>query len=357
MAWVMWRCINSAFVFFASLKSKTSFAVAFSALLLTACSSVDLDAAKKLGATGVTTATALRDDSKDIQHEIAVFEDRDTLFQVVTELRACEDRAQAAKTVCTLKATDIEIDTKNESIASLSKSLTERTKAFEKLLETYTSFEALASYEASEEAEKAVGALIKQVNSFITAVNALPVPMLAAVPLVTGTAGEIAKVGVTLFAEEKQKKEVMAASKLVREAVTGLRDATAREKEVATSLRVVINAHRNVIKIALMKEGVVGYSEDLKVLIEDLKLTPTKDMDAALAKSGPLKGAMIRVLEQRAEREDAKISSRYQDLLTTLSKLIQEHEKLEQGKPLDLAALKQWAEKIEAYYKQVKQAQ
>lgn len=356
MAWAMWRSVNSAFNFVDSLKTKKYIAAAFSALLLTACSSVDLDAAKKLGATGVTTATALRDDSKDIQHEIAAFEDRDTLFQVVTELRACEDRAQANKTVCTLKASDIKVEVENKNIAKLSKSLAERTKAFEKLLETYTSFEALATYEASAEAEKAVGGLIKQVNSFITAVNVLPATA-AAVPLVTATAGEIAKVGVSLFAEEKQKKEVMAASKLVREAVTGLRDATAREKEVATSLRVVINAHRNVVKIALMKEGVVGYSEDLKGLIEDLKLTPTKDMDAALSKSSPLKGAMIRVLEQRAEREDAEISSRYQDLLTTLSKLIQEHEKLEQGKPLDLAALKQWAEKIEAYYKQVKQAQ
>ncbi|MNY53471.1 hypothetical protein D3C86_1892340 [compost metagenome] len=50
------------------------------------------------------------------------------------------------------------------------------------------------------------------------------------------------------------------------------------------------------------------------------------------------------------------VRSAYTDLISALEKLIQEHHKLEEGKPMDLAELRRLIAKASGYFQRVKQA-
>jgi hypothetical protein len=326
------------------------------AMLASACSGIDLQSAQKLGSAGTKLSTSMRDEAKSVVEEIKLFDERNTLIRVSTRMRACIKQATASNP-CRLHPDSIDLPDNTDRLAKITTALQERADALGTLTEAYAGFEALASYKAAEEAEKSVGNLINQTNSFIGVINAIPVPGTAAIPLVSATIGEIAKVGAGLVAEERHKKQVLAASRAIQTAVAALKAAIDKEKTIMASIRVTNTARREVLRQVLMDEGAIGYASTLDPIIRGIGSEPVPDLEKAIGHSAPLKGAINRIISLRAERQDKEVAERYNDLLNGLTKLIVAHEKLQEEKAPDLAELQYWAKRIEGYYKRIRDAE
>lgn len=324
------------------------------ALMAAGCSSIDLGAAKALGETGVTGSTKLRDDATNLEQLLGRHEEHLLLTKASAISLGCEQRkldyAQCAKMIGELKP-----DANAEKLEKLRTVVEARAVTFEVLLENYQAFLALAEYNAAEEAEKAAGNLIAQTQSFVDTVNTLLAP---AVPLsaIGRPAGEIIKIGVGLAAEERQKREVKNASVVLREAVAVLKQGVDAEKDAFSSLKTVENAIRNEAIKSLREDGLVNYGDIVSDVAKGLGVKSVDNADEVIAKHPRLRVPLGALIDYRARKEDKLVRSAYTDLISALEKLIQEHHKLEEGKPMDLAELRRLIAKASGYFQRVKQA-
>lgn len=304
--------------------------------VLAACSSIDLEAAKKLGETGGSAATTVYTESVSVTEVFEKGPERDVFRLAVIQNEASPslpDYTNTYKVIDLMKA---------------------RTKAMGALVTTYGSFAELVDYDVAGQTEEALGELATQVNAAATAASLyLAVPL----PLITAPAGEIIKIGGGLAAEEAKKRQVKEASTKIREALVSLIAVLRVEAQYAVSIRTANANDMKLFRTLLMQQGLVDYDVPVESVVSELAgLSATKNAGSIVQKSDALKAGFEALDAYRTERANAGIGKAYASLLALLGKTVKEHEKLEAGQKLDLNALILIVEQLKGYFDRVKDA-
>lgn len=315
-------------------------------IVLSGCSNLDIEAAKHLGKVGVEAATAVQTDTSNLDHSIDAYQDRGILAAVTDAVAACRMPKCNPDNYDTSKINSSNSDAVNK----LSKLVKSRVQMEDELADAYRAFENLASYDAAAEMETSIGKLFDAGNNMVAAANALPFPGAQAIQPLTKSFGEILKIGGGLVAEERQKRRILAASQLLRQAVAKHAEVLKSEKDAMTSLRVTEKARQDQLRITLRDQGVIGYADTLKPIIIGLGDTPTADLEKAISASKPLKAGMARMLAERSKRQDEEVRSKYAELITSIQQLVKAHEELEAGKPVDLSTIRFWIKRLQSYH-------
>lgn len=305
--------------------------------LLSACSNIDLDAAKELGASGSAAAKAVYEEASAAEASFSRDPERIVLRTAIIQ------HGKESLQLPDFAKTDELIDLVDA-----------RTQAIGKLVPVYKSFADLAQYEAAAETEKAVGNLVTSVNKASAAAAVLTgTPF----PLLTAPLGEIAKIGGGLLVEEAQKKKVEAASTKIRESLERLATLLRAEQQYAVSLRKENLRTAALLSELLMRKGLASYEDTVKGVLADIGVKPVKEIDAAMSKDPSLKAGFKALLEYRGNRALKDIPQAYEAVIELLDKTVEEHKKLEEGRPLDLATIELWVSRFVTYYERVRKAQ
>jgi len=309
---------------------------------LSACSGLDLGEARKLGQGGMTASTTLRDEARQAKSDVDSWRELGRPLNIALIEGGEPERSPG-------------VDKSSERLA---KALAARTRAMEKLLATYTAFDALARYDAVGETEKAVGSFIDETNGFVQAVQQLGTSNAAAgIPLVDPQVAEGIRIVFGVIAEEVQKRKVAKASHLIRESVDRLAKAVAAEKLFAVEARRKNLSDRQMLRAKLFAGGIASRSEDLKRVFDDLRIKPVADLDAAISRAPTkVRAGMQGYLAYLDKRDLAHVPEAYDELVGLLEGLVKQHAKLEEGAKVDLEDIKAWVERLAKYYKRVKDA-
>lgn len=305
-------------------------------VVLAACSSLDIEAAKKLGKTGGAAAASVYTESVSVTETFSNGPERDVFRLAVIQDTATPNLPDYSNTY---------------AVIDLMKA---RTKAIGALVTVYGSFAQLAEYDVAAETEEALGELTAQVNEAATAASAfVAVPL----PLITKPVGEIVEIGGGLLADESKKRKLEEASKQIRTALDSLISVLEIEKQYAVSIRTANANDLKLFRALLMQEGLADYDLPIESVVADLGgLTPTKNAGATIQKSSALQSGFEALDSYRTQIANAEIGKAYDALLALLEKTVKEHKKLEAGKELDLDALIIIVEQLKSYYDRVKDA-
>jgi hypothetical protein len=228
-----------------------------------------------------------------------------------------------------LTAPDAELKT---SAASYFVELAHVKAFFTQLSKTYEGFGALAGYGASAQVNQGLAGLTSATNDYLKATGANPLP--ANVTNVAAVVGGI-------LVQEEQKRRVKEASASIRDVVEKFNAALKAHKAAFTQPRVIEIRDGYKVVTALWCIGLL----DARAIIENLSsgyglavaAAPDTPVDA---KDMPLlKTAIEGVIQSQSVRAQAASDSAYDGITDGLDNLVNEHNKLERGQPVDIGTL------------------
>jgi hypothetical protein len=311
------------------------FFAVLAAQVLSACSSIDLGEARSLANSGVRASSALSDDTALAHREFALSGERSALLNALAGGSGDSNPANEAK---------------RKQIMEL---LATRAAAMRDLAATYRAFHELVTLDVAGETRAAAMKLVGSTNAFITAANKATG---SGIGTVSAGAGSFVGVGLALIAEERLKREAGEVNTVLRAAVSGLHDALEAESQYATSVRKDALLRKSALRVAWLDLGVASYEQIVPDLTALADIRPVKDIDAVLRAKPQLRRKLEVYLNGKAMRDAARVDDSYMALLGALKALAAEHGKLEKGKPLDIAAIMEWVNKLIAIYEAAKAA-
>jgi len=212
--------------------------------------------------------------------------------------------------------------------------LAKRSVVFDKLADLYDAFSELAGLDAGAQTEKALGDLSGAITAYATQIK-------QPAPLSSDATAAISKIG-GIIATEIQKAKIKEASILIREKVDVFEQLLGNKlvRAQITGFRDFLASDREAAFLKLWDAGVY----DPKPLLDDFGTDAglvAQNNAAALIKSDPkLSKALREVVNKRLKRSQFNlIEKSYDESLSALRHLVLEHEKLEKGEPLDLTRL------------------
>lgn len=285
-------------------------------LLATGCSSISIDAAKSLSATG--RSVAVQTQQNILVSDIEYLRARD----VEALLHGYNGSTDSVIYIAILK-----------SYNDIHKELSQRTVVFENLTDVYDAFGNLAELDASKATETALGNLGGAINEYAKVIKSNQ-------PISKDSTAVISKIG-GLISGEIQKAKIKEASNqiqgelikflklletpIVREQMQGFKQFLATDRKDAIKL--------------LWQEGLFDPTPLLNDIGADAALTAQKDVANVMKSKPALTNALGEVIDKRLEFKIDLIEQAYSASIKSIKKLIAEHEKLEEGKELDLVGL------------------
>jgi hypothetical protein len=318
--------------------------VALAASAIAGCSNIDIDQARKLASAGVTSSTALQTEAKTTEARVSWWREARTFQRIL-----------ATGNVDSIETKNFQVN--DDVYRNLSELLKKRTDALTGLVATYKSFQALADYGATKEAEAAAAGFFASTNSFLKAAQALPVDrggsIVAGVPSVSPEVAEGLSIGFGIVATEIQKEQIRKTSVALRTGITTLAKALRAEEAYEIGVRNLVVLNRQEFRREARAEGLASYDATLRALLIQYDVDPVKDLDAALRRSPSARKAIEHVVASREKFELQAVGKTYQTLLKLLDDLVQQHLQLEAGRKVDLASLIALAQQIEGYYERI----
>ena len=293
-------------------------AVALLMAACSACSTLSLDAAKTLATTGKDASDKVHIAAFASQSEFSRAMDAEALFHGMTNT---EDAA-AYKLI-------------QQRFEKVQLELTNRAVVLSALTDFYDAFGDLATFDAQGETQKALQSLGGAVNGYRASV-------IGAGPLPTSTIGAVSAVG-GIFASEAQKSAVKQASASVRPMIeafrTALDDKLVREQFIG--FKRVLAEDRKTAIVFLWDAGLF----DTKPLItdagSDAGLTATSQADQLVLKDAAIRNGLGAIIRRRLSVNIDALDRSYDTSVKILGRLVVEHQKLEDGAPLDIARLRE----------------
>ncbi|WAC08708.1 MAG: hypothetical protein OS130_05820 [Thermodesulfobacteriota bacterium] len=281
--------------------------------LLSACSGINIQAARNLSATGKNVALQVRQNIFVSDDEYTRARDGEALVHGFSGTTNSDLYAKILK--------DYDV---------IHQELAKRTIVFESLADVYDAFGELAGLDAGAQTEQALTNLGGAIEEYAKQI-------MQPSPIYKDTTAIISKVG-GIVAAEIQKAKIKEASiqirgrvedfqkllgnKLVREQMTGFRQSLTTVKKAAFTL--------------MWNQGVYDPKPLLDDFGTDAGLVAKKEAAAGIKPNTPLGNALLEVLKKRLAIKADLIEKSYDASLKALGSLISEHRKLEQGEPLDL---------------------
>jgi hypothetical protein len=288
--------------------------MAFAAFMISACASVNIDAAKTLSKAGQGVAV-------QAQQNIMV-SDKEYLLAMDSEafLHGYNGSTESVQYKQLLMVYN-----------DIQQELSKRAVVFEKLADLYDAFGKLAELDAGGQTSKALGELGGAIADYATQFKQPASDVTAIIANIGGIAAtEIQKAEIrevsAMIRVRVEAFQALLENKLVREQMTGFRSLLAKDREAA--FMILWNAE----------------VFDPKPLLDDFGSYAglvARSNAAALIKSDPkLALALNETLAKRLKRnQSALIGKSYDKSLAALKELVSAHKKLEQGAPLDMARL------------------
>jgi len=289
----------------------------FAVFMISACASVNIDAARALGKVGRSVAVQAQQNIMVSDKEYFRAQDSEAL------LHGYNGTTQVTTYLELLKLYD-----------DIQQEITKRSVVFEKLADLYDAFGDLAGLDEGAQTEKALGDLGGAIDEYAKQLKQ-PAPVLG------DSTAVISKIG-GIVATEIQKAKIKEASALIRKRVDTFQQFLGNKlvRAQMTEFREMLATDRKAAFITLWDIGVYDPKPLLDDFGTDAGLTAQNNV-AALMKSNPqLSNALKEVLDKRLTRNQFDlIEKSYDASLAALRHLVSEHKKLEQGEPLDLTRL------------------
>lgn len=277
-----------------------------------ACSTLSLDAAKTLAASG---------------KEASVKIEKATIASASEYSRAMDAEAFIHGKTGTASSAAYELA--KARYEKVRKELAARGAVLVSMTDFYEAFGNLASFGAQEETQKSLQSLGDSIDAYRSAVGKGPIP--------ASTFGIISSVG-GLLAAEVQKSAVRQASAAVRPQLEAfhatLDDTLVREQFVG--FRQLLGTDRKLIVTQLWEAGVFDPTPLIADAGLDAGLAPGKDAAARVLKDQSLSNGLAEVVNRRLEGNIAAMARGYDDSVKLIAKLVSEHKKLEEGSPSTL---------------------
>ncbi|MBL0932019.1 MAG: agmatine deiminase family protein, partial [Alphaproteobacteria bacterium] len=159
--------------------------------------------------------------------------------------------------------------------------LKQREEALTALAATYVELAALASADPGANVRKASAELVDKANGLATTVNTIAGG--GAIPLITKTAGAVFGEVAALYAEERQRQEILVTNGIIREALNVLRRSLDRESEFVEKIQEEVAVARGALGAAALNQGLVDQSATVARIAELAGFNPISNTQAALA--------------------------------------------------------------------------
>ncbi len=287
------------------------------AFMASACASINIDSAKTLGKAGRSVAVQTQQNIMVSDKEYLRARDSEAL------LHGYSGTTQSTLYMQLLNSYD-----------EIQQELAKRSVVFEKIANLYDAFGELASLDAGAQTEKAIGELSGAITEYAKQVKQ-PVPLSdSATTLISKTGG--------MVATQIQKAKIRETSTQIREKVDAFRQLLENKlvREQMTGFREALASSRKAAFIMLWDAGVYDPKPLFDEFGQDAGLVAQNNV-AALIKSNPQLGNAVKeVLDKRLARSQFNLIEKAYDVsLAALKNLVSEHKKLEDGELLDLARL------------------
>ncbi|MEM1052187.1 MAG: hypothetical protein AAGI28_08840 [Pseudomonadota bacterium] len=309
------------------------FSTVLFAAALAGCVSAPRGPAASLAASGAEVSAALGTEFRATAREISNI-DRGNTF------RATLDRCTSFPTGCAVVAPS---QANEEARQKLVQAIALRASAAAALEGAYLAMGEEAQYDARGDMELAVGEAISAVNAYSDFVLATP-----GASLIGGQVGEIAKFVSGLLAERQQRKRLLQASALIREANETFRNALLAEAAIHASLRTYIIDSRTDARVALFDAGLVSGEQLVGRLADDLGLALRKNADRVLRRSDAARMAARATIAADAREEVRLAQSRYSASVAALGALIRTHQQFEAERSVTLGDVARFLAELDA---------
>lgn len=324
---------------------------------LAACTQVDKAAAIKLADAGKVAATNGAAEAAAARADFVADGERSAALTLLGKVNVANYGAASDFDAPVQAETD-----KRRHITAI---LARRDAAFTALAALYSEMSGLAAANPGADVRTATAELIDKINGLTAAVN-MAMPALSPLPMITKTVGAVFGEVAALYAEERQRQEILVTNKIVREALSALRERIDREAQYATSLRQSSANARGELAVALLRLNLADQSPVISRIAELSGTTP-KDIVATLADAS-ISGNDTQKIHQRIVwalagfeqfRIDAKtrqIAESYETLVKALEQLDAGHAKLAAGTRIDIELIAAWGERLKDAAERVRDA-
>lgn len=354
--------------------------VAIIALCLVAgCTGLDRPAARALGTAGKAAVLALEDQTDATRKSLASVPKwitaREALVCVALapgQLRStCLANAQrnAFSALDSIRRSAESPDKQKEieevmhlveSLEKIDKVLVARRVVLETQGAAYQSFVDLADYDAADATKKNIGTLLAGVDelekSLAAAGVALPALPLAASALQTLEQGFTE--GLSLLAEERQARQLLAASKALHVATDRIIRALRAERSLAASksLQAEIIAIQDRLYTSLAAAGLIAPQDALKPLFNDIRPGSELAKTPPAANSDAYAVTIAITVHAESVKKQRAVADAYDAALDTLENVSLQHAKLETKRGLDIGEILDQVKRLERILKDLKDA-
>ncbi|WP_225547360.1 hypothetical protein [Chromobacterium violaceum] len=311
-------------------------------LLLSGCAGIDRNAAKSLGSAGQSAASALAHQALDAQTQMESLpewlETREALNCVnrpnSAAITSCLDGVQKRYPMAPPPSPAGTPVPPQVQIVTVLKA---RVQAANALADAYQAFINAAQYDAGSE-------VIKSMTNATTAVNNLA----EAAKLLPGGASVISipedvLKGLTdaagFIAEERQRQQLLAASKDLHKAAESLLSSLKVEKSAFESLVSNLDVEASTLYKSFVTAGMVDYREALTPLLHDIAPNATFVANPPKEYMGAIHLASSYSLTARAKKSRAQHIANYDAEIEALNATVEAHVKLENKQPLDISQI------------------
>jgi hypothetical protein len=290
------------------------------AISLAACSSIDLKSAVALGNTGVQTATSYQQSVSAISPALDNYVVGQDMLAGLTGRPAPGGDFDA-------------------SISQLQAALSARATMLGQLGQVYTSFIALASYDAQGQVQSSLTNLDGSINSFASTLGATATPLSPGVDALISNAGG-------LIDSQIQKNKVMQASEAISARLSQIIPLLATEQQRYKDLQKVVTQGLRDTAIAFWTHGMASPDQLFAAQVSPFGLSYKRGSFASACAGAAdpsckddLKSAVAAAIEYRAKRLTDLQAETISSNQTALANLLTAHKQFEEGQPLDLAAI------------------
>lgn len=307
--------------------SKTTAGSIAALFLLTGCSSISIDDAKKLAATGLSASSAAMEKSQDVKWAL---EDAPRYEQMKLGLIG-----QSAK----LSTEDL------DNIKAIHAHLESRVSLAKSLETFYRAFDNLANYDAAGEVEGALNSTISSFNSFQNALR-------PGSQLISPVAGEVINIGGGILAGEAQKRQLSKSSEIVRKPLSKYVALARSESQAAKSLLKNYSHEKFSVTKLLWDRGVLSARGAFLSAAQQAGgygLISEEKGDFTSKNKSISRQAIINDLDLQSRISDEAINESYDAYLGVLDQLIDAHLQFEAGRKFDANLMLQYVNDLKRY--------
>ncbi len=296
-------------------------------LALGACSSVNVDAARKLGAEGLAVATSLQNEQTELKSKLGTASLQLRMADRLTQHPASGPVPRDPEITKLWQEEKARLDASLKNIEDIQAALDAAAKASASLATTYRTFSRLALADYRTETEKEVAGFLKSANTYATEINRLTKSNLSAVKADDAAALSF---GAGLLMAEVHKRQIAKASRDIRSGLALFAAAMEREQEYVLALYDnLIRLPEHLLRRHLGYVNAIDETAEKKQILTDMKFVLVKDLK--IPKGSRLDDSLTFALKESGIADLKRQQETYAKMIGDLRKLEEKHLSLEAG--------------------------